>query len=126
MTAKVKADLKDRQEIRFGSVPEATEADVDEWELGAPTTEDDNTPSVILANMLDTPTPKKELRDISGRERAPTVVDRPRPGGGTLIGVGCEVSKASPPKKPHGKSAKILVTDAEDGTVIPQSWKDYL
>lgn len=102
---------------------EATEADVEEWELGEPTSEDDNTPSTILANILDTPIPKKELRDISGRERPKTVVDRPRPGGGTLIGVDA-TPEVTPPKKLPKKGEKIMVDG--DVTEVPQSWKDYL
>jgi hypothetical protein len=116
--------------------PEATEADADEYGLGDPTTKEDNTPSVILATMLEAPAPKKDLRDISGRERPPTVVDRPRPGGGVLLtGPTVFVKDTFEPlprtgegsgKSPLKKGTKIMVDSDDDMSEIPQSWKDYL
>lgn len=101
---------------------EATEEDAAEYGLGDPTTEEDNTPSVILATMLERPPPPpKKILEI-GRERAPTVVDRPRPGGGTLLLAGKDPTPTSP--GPIGKVKKIAV---EDNTAdVPDNWKDYL
>lgn len=121
MTAKVNPRARD--EIRFGgsNPSEATEADAEEYELGAPTTDEDNTPSVILSTMLEAPVdPPKKLKEI-GREREAVVVDRPRPGGGNLILV--DRGGTSPVTPQPVKGGKITVGDDSN---IPESWKDYL
>ena len=128
MTAKINARVKFGPEVRVGftAPSEATDADAQEWELGKATTEEDNTPSTILATVLDAPVElPKNLKEI-GRDRARTMVDRPRPGGGTLIGVihFPEDTPRKPVRAPTKKGEKIEVGD--DDTNIPDNWKDYL
>lgn len=124
MTAKINARVKFGPEVRVGftAPSEATDADAQEWELGKATTEEDNTPSTILATVLDAPVElPKNLKEI-GRDRARTMVDRPRPGGGGFLAR--ETPSTLPVRHPTKKGEKIEVGD--DDTNIPDNWKDYL